>query len=114
MLSSITASPFNAAEGQPRRGLIFTALEESQSRKYGTFETIRKSFDKLNIFGFCVIVGQEYAVMLHRFQKFERQLEPGINFKIPFVDTVGDVHDLREQVIEIPPQMCVTKDNVSI
>ena len=52
--------------------------------------------------------------MLHRFQKFHVQLEPGFNFKVPFIDQVGDVHDLREQVIEIPPQMCVTKDNVSI
>lgn len=52
--------------------------------------------------------------MLHRFEKFSSQLEPGFNFKIPFIDKVNYVHDLREQVIEIPPQTGVTKDNVSI
>ena len=52
--------------------------------------------------------------MLHRFEKFARQLEPGLNWKIPFIDKVSYVHDLREQVIEIPPQTGVTKDNVLI
>lgn len=52
--------------------------------------------------------------MLHRFEKFSSQLEPGFNFKIPIIDKVNYVHDLREQVIEIPPQTGVTKDNVSI
>ena len=64
--------------------------------------------------GFFCIVGQEYAVMLHRFEKFHCQLEPGLNFKIPIIDKVHQTHDLREQVIEIPPQTGVTKDNVSI
>lgn len=52
--------------------------------------------------------------MLHRFQKYDRQLTPGLNFKLPLIESVEAVHDLREQVIEIPPQMCVTKDNVTI
>ena len=46
--------------------------------------------------GFAVVVGQEYAVMLHRFEKFDRQLEPGLSFKIPVIDKVQYVHDLRE------------------
>lgn len=33
-----------------------------------------------------VVVGEEYACMIHRFQKFQRQLQPGLNFIIPFVD----------------------------
>lgn len=65
-------------------------------------------------YGFAVVVGQEYAVMLHRFERFARQLEPGFNFKIPFIDKVEFVHDLREQVLEVPPQTGVTKDNVLI
>ena len=64
--------------------------------------------------GFAVIVGQEYAAMLHRFEKFHTQLEPGFNFKIPFIDKVQYVHDLREQVIEFPLHSGVTKDNVLI
>jgi len=37
-------------------------------------------------YGFVVIVGENYATMIHRFQKFQRQLEPGVNFIIPFID----------------------------
>lgn len=47
-------------------------------------------------FGFLVIVPENYALLLHRLKKFHRQLEPGLNFKIPFVDTIEYVHDLRE------------------
>lgn len=41
-------------------------------------------------------------------------MKPGLNFKIPFVDSVEYVHDLREQVIEISSQVAVTKDNVAL
>jgi regulator of protease activity HflC (stomatin/prohibitin superfamily) len=41
-------------------------------------------------------------------------MNPGLNFKIPFVDTIEYVHDLREQVIEISSQVAVTKDNVAL
>jgi regulator of protease activity HflC (stomatin/prohibitin superfamily) len=41
-------------------------------------------------------------------------LEPGLNFKFPFVDTIEYVHDLREQAIEISSQVAVTRDNVAL
>lgn len=37
-------------------------------------------------YGFMVIVGEQYATMIHRFSKFQRQLEPGVNFIVPFID----------------------------
>ena len=52
--------------------------------------------------------------MLHRFEKFERKLEPGLNWKIPIIDKIAYVHDLREQVIEISTQVAVTRDNVAL
>ena len=63
---------------------------------------------------FFSIVGENYAVMVHRFQKFHRQLKPGFNFMVPFIDTVAYVHDLREEVLEITSQVAVTKDNVAL
>jgi regulator of protease activity HflC (stomatin/prohibitin superfamily) len=68
----------------------------------------------VNNFGCFVIVGEKYATMMHRFEKFNRQLQPGFNFKIPIIDKVAYVHDLREQVIEITSQVAVTKDNVAL
>ena len=52
--------------------------------------------------------------MVHRFSKFNRQLEPGFNLKVPFIDDISYVHDLREQVIDITSQVAVTKDNVAL
>lgn len=61
-----------------------------------------------------VVVPEQYAILLHRFKKFQRKLEPGLNFKVPLVDTIEYVHDLREQAIEITSQVAVTKDNVNL
>lgn len=61
-----------------------------------------------------MIVGEKYATLIHRFEKFHRKLEPGLNFKIPIIDKVAYVHDLREQAIEITSQVAVTKDNVAL
>ena len=47
-------------------------------------------------FGFAVFVREKYAVLVHRLQKFNRVMKPGLNFKIPIVDTIEYVHDLRE------------------
>ena len=52
--------------------------------------------------------------MIHRFQKFHKQVQPGLNFKIPMIDSIEYVHDLREQVLEISSQVAVTKDNVAL
>jgi regulator of protease activity HflC (stomatin/prohibitin superfamily) len=41
-------------------------------------------------------------------------MSPGLNFKIPYLDTVEYTHDLREQVVEISSQVAVTKDNVAL
>jgi regulator of protease activity HflC (stomatin/prohibitin superfamily) len=46
--------------------------------------------------GFAVFVREKYAVLVHRLQKFNRVMKPGLNFKIPIVDTIEYVHDLRE------------------
>jgi regulator of protease activity HflC (stomatin/prohibitin superfamily) len=68
----------------------------------------------IRILGVAVFVREKYAVLIHRFQKFNRQMSPGLNFKIPFIESVEYVHDLREQVIEISSQVAVTKDNVAL
>ena len=64
--------------------------------------------------GVAVFVREKYACLVHRFQKYSRQMNPGLNFKIPFLETIEYVHDLREQVIEISSQVAVTKDNVAL
>ena len=67
-----------------------------------------------NVFGVAVFVREKYACLIHRFQKYHRLMKPGLNFKIPFIESIEYVHDLREQVIEISSQVAVTKDNVAL
>lgn len=61
-----------------------------------------------------VVVGEKFSVLTHRFQKFNREMPPGINIVIPFIDTVEYTIDLREQLINISSQVAVTKDNVAL
>lgn len=51
--------------------------------------------------------------LVERLGKFHRQLEPGLNLIIPFFDRVIKV-DMREHVIDVPPQEVITKDNVVV
>ncbi|MDX1977209.1 MAG: stomatin-like protein, partial [Pseudanabaenaceae cyanobacterium bins.68] len=48
------------------------------------------------------------------FGKFNRKLAPGPNFIIPIMDTIAYRGSLKEQVLDIPPQQCITRDNVPI
>ncbi len=43
-----------------------------------------------------------------------KKLEPGLNFIIPFIEQIAYKETVREKVLEIPPQNCITRDNVSI
>lgn len=51
--------------------------------------------------------------LVERLGRFKKILEPGLNFVFPFVDTVKKA-DMREQVIDVPPQEVITKDNVGV
>jgi regulator of protease activity HflC (stomatin/prohibitin superfamily) len=56
--------------------------------------------------------GREYTV--ERFGRYTRTLKPGISFLTPFVETVGRRVNLMEQVLDVPRQEVITKDNVTV
>ena len=62
----------------------------------------------------AVIVPQRSAYIIERLGKFDRTLEAGFHILIPFVDRAAYVFGLKEQVVDIPAQICITKDNVSV
>ena len=62
----------------------------------------------------AVIVPQRSAFIIERLGKFDRTLEAGFHILIPFVDRAAYVFSLKEQVVDIPAQICITKDNVSV
>ena len=66
------------------------------------------------LFGSVKIVNEKNEYLVERLGSFNKKLSPGLNFLLPFVDKVVFQETTREKVIDIPPQSCITKDNVSI
>ncbi|HOW56422.1 MAG TPA: stomatin-like protein [Smithellaceae bacterium] len=60
------------------------------------------------------IVPQQSAYVIERLGKFYSVLHAGISYIIPFVDRVAYKHTLKEQALDIPEQICITRDNVQV
>ncbi len=60
------------------------------------------------------IVPQQNAFIVERLGKYHRTLEAGLNLIIPMVDRIAYRNNLKEMVLDIPPQVCITKDNVQV
>lgn len=60
------------------------------------------------------VVPQQTAYVVERLGKFYAVLQPGINFIIPFFDRTAYKHSLKEKAIDIPEQICITRDNVQV
>jgi regulator of protease activity HflC (stomatin/prohibitin superfamily) len=65
-------------------------------------------------FGAIKIVPQGREVTVERFGRYTRTLKPGISFLTPFVEGVGRRINMMEQVLDVPRQDVITKDNVSV
>ena len=60
------------------------------------------------------VVPQQNAWIVERLGKFNRTLLPGLNFLIPFVDRVAYKHSLKEVPMDVPSQVCITRDNTQL
>ncbi|HET7404033.1 MAG TPA: SPFH domain-containing protein [Usitatibacter sp.] len=60
------------------------------------------------------IVPQQHAWVIERLGKFFRVLEPGFNVIVPFVDRVAYRHSLKEVPVDVPEQVCITRDNTQL
>lgn len=61
-----------------------------------------------------LIVPMREANVVERLGKFRAVLQPGMHFLIPFFDRIAYRHETREQVIDIPSQSCITRDNIQV
>ena len=62
----------------------------------------------------AVVVSQQSAYVVERLGKYSGTLQAGFHILIPFLDVVRYRHSLKEQAIDIPPQVCITRDNVQV
>ena len=62
----------------------------------------------------CVVIPMREAAIKERLGTYTGTMQPGFHFLIPFVDRVAYKHEMREQVLDVPPQVCITKDNVQV
>ncbi|HYF08861.1 MAG TPA: SPFH domain-containing protein [Acetobacteraceae bacterium] len=51
---------------------------------------------------------------VQRFGAFTHMLQPGLNFIVPYIDTIGHRINVQEQVLDIPPQDVITRDNATV
>jgi regulator of protease activity HflC (stomatin/prohibitin superfamily) len=62
----------------------------------------------------AVIVPQKTAFIVERLGKYRCTLDAGFHFLMPFLDRIAYRHTLKEQAIDVPPQECITKDNIAV
>ena len=62
----------------------------------------------------AVIVPQQNAYVVERLGKFHTTLDAGFHVLLPFIDTVRYRHSLKELAMDIPEQICITRDNVQV
>jgi len=60
------------------------------------------------------IVPQRVAFIIERLGKYHGTLDAGFHILVPFIDKVAYKHNLKEQAVDVPPQTCITRDNIAV
>ena len=68
------------------------------------------------VFGFksFIVVPQQEAYIVERLGRFDKILNPGLNILIPFIDRLAYKHTLKEIPLDVPSQVCITRDNTQL
>ena len=60
------------------------------------------------------IVPQQHAWVVEKLGKYDRTLTPGLKFVVPFIERVAYKHSLKEVPLDVPSQVCITRDNTQL
>ncbi|HTN64607.1 MAG TPA: stomatin-like protein [Burkholderiaceae bacterium] len=60
------------------------------------------------------VVPQQHAWVVERLGKYHATLGPGLNIVVPFIDRIAYKHVLKEIPLDVPPQVCITRDNTQL
>jgi stomatin-like protein 2 len=68
----------------------------------------------ITVFKGVRMVPQQSVWIVEKLGKYDRKLEPGLNFLIPFIESVSYKHSLKEYAMEVQEQTAITRDNVTL
>ena len=81
---------------------------------FGFFTLIFFAVAVVFIFKSIYQVPQQHAYIVERMGKYVRTLEPGLEFILPFIERVAYKHSLKEVPLDVPSQICITRDNTQL
>jgi regulator of protease activity HflC (stomatin/prohibitin superfamily) len=81
---------------------------------FGTFTFLLLVVAVVFVVNAVKVVPQQNAFVVERLGRYDRTLQPGLSFVIPFIDRVAYKHMLKEVPLDVPSQVCITRDNTQL
>ncbi|MDQ2823505.1 MAG: paraslipin [Pseudomonadota bacterium] len=81
---------------------------------FGTVALVFFIIAMVFVFKTINVVPQQHAWVVERLGKYHATLAPGLNIVIPFIDRIAYKHILKEIPLDVPPQVCITRDNTQL
>lgn len=81
---------------------------------FGTIALVLFIVALVFVFKTINVVPQQHAWVVERLGKYHATLAPGLNIVIPFIDRIAYKHILKEIPLDVPPQVCITRDNTQL
>lgn len=71
-------------------------------------------FALITFFKTIRVVPQKTTFIVERLGKYKQTLDAGLHVLVPFIDKMAYKHTLKEQALDVPPQACITRDNIAV
>jgi regulator of protease activity HflC (stomatin/prohibitin superfamily) len=81
---------------------------------FGTVALVLFVVAMVFVFKTINVVPQQHAWVVERLGKYHATLAPGLNIVVPFIDRIAYKHILKEIPLDVPPQVCITRDNTQL
>ncbi|MCD8486465.1 MAG: paraslipin [Desertifilum sp.] len=78
------------------------------------FLAILALISAIGLVGSIRVIKEAHEALVERLGRYNRRLKPGLNFIVPFIETIVIEALMSERVLEVPPQQAITKDSVSL